>query len=110
MPDVILDRRSAPRYPMCLAAEVTEFANRARLSARTSDISRTGCYIDTLNPLAAGSAVLVRLVHGSETFEAPAKVAYLSPGLGMGISFHENLAPSQLAILDRWLMEAAELG
>jgi len=26
----------------------------------------------------------------------------------MGISFQENLAPRELAILDRWLAEAAE--
>jgi len=108
MPDVILDRRTAPRYSIVLAAELTEFATRSRLNARASDISRTGCYIDTLNPISPGSAVLVRLVRGSETFEAPGKVAYVSPRLGMGISFQENLAPRELAILDRWLAEAAE--
>jgi hypothetical protein len=110
MPDVMLDRRAAPRHPLILVAEVTEFTSGARLGARTSDLSRTGCYIDTLNPVPNGTAVLIRLFHGSETFEAPARVVYVSPGLGMGIAFNENLAPSQLAILDRWLAQAARQG
>ncbi len=44
------DKRNDPRVPLIAAAEVTEVATGTRLSARTSDLSRTGCYIDTLNP------------------------------------------------------------
>jgi len=33
-----------------------------------------------------------------------AKVMYVSPGLGMGLSF-EDPAPAQLAILDHWLAD-----
>jgi hypothetical protein len=50
MPDVTVERRSARRHVMVLAAEVVELPSGAKLSARRSDISRTGCYIDTLNP------------------------------------------------------------
>ena len=50
MPDRMVDRRNAPRNPLFLTAEVTELSSDAILSARTSDVSRTGCYIDTLNP------------------------------------------------------------
>jgi hypothetical protein len=46
---------------LVLAAEVTELPRGARLSARTSDASRTGCYIDTLNPVPHGSQVMVRI-------------------------------------------------
>ena len=40
MPDVTVERRNAPRYPLALAAEVVELPRGARLSARTSDASR----------------------------------------------------------------------
>ena len=61
MPDVMTDRRSSPRYALILSAEVSDKAKLAKLAGRTSDISRTGCYIDTLNPIPAGTTVVVRL-------------------------------------------------
>jgi hypothetical protein len=57
MADVMADRREAPRYPLILAAEVVETATGATLTGRSSEVSRTGCYIDTLNPVPLGSQV-----------------------------------------------------
>lgn len=106
--NVLTDRRASPRLPVVLAAEVTEIATGMRLSARTSDLSRNGCYIDTLNPLPVASSVLVRLSHNDGVFEAHGKVVYVSPRLGMGIAFSKDLPLDQLPILDRWLAEAAK--
>jgi Ribonuclease G/E len=102
MPDVTVERRKAPRKPLVLAAEVVELPRGAQLSARTSDVSRNGCYIDTLNPIPHGSQVRVRITHESETFEATARIVYVSYGLGMGVAFTE-VAPEQRQKLDRWL-------
>jgi PilZ domain len=107
MPDVMVERRAAPRYPLILGAEVTVLSNKAKLQARTSDVSRTGCYIDTLNPCEAGTQIHLRLDYQSESFEALARVVYISPGLGMGVAFQGEIPPAQLAILDRWLAAAA---
>jgi hypothetical protein len=104
MPEVTVERRSAPRYAMVLAAEVIELPRGAKLSARTADISRTGCYIDTLNPIPPASRVLIQITHHDESFEAEARVVYVSPGLGMGLTF-TNVEDQQLACLDRWLSE-----
>jgi hypothetical protein len=104
MPDVTVERRSAPRHAMVLAAEVVELPRGAKLNARTADISRTGCYIDTLNPVPQGSEVRVRLTHGAETFVTVGRVVYVSYGLGMGIAFG-NVEEEQLARLDRWFSE-----
>jgi len=101
MPDVTVERRSAPRHAMILAAEVIELPRGTKLNARTSDISRTGCYIDTLNPIPKGSEVKVRLTRGQETFVALARVVYVSYALGMGL-FFLNVQGDQLATLDRW--------
>ena len=102
MPQLTADRRSAPRYAMVLAGDVVELPRGARLTARTSDISRTGCYIDTLNPIPRGSQVRLRITHHEEVFEAIGRVVYMSPGLGMGIAF-EKVEPAQQALLQRWL-------
>ena len=107
MLDPMADRRGAPRFPVILVAEVTELGSLTLLTARTSDISRTGCYIDTLNPMPVGTLARVRLRHGEEFFAANARVAYVCPGLGMGMAFDKNVAAEQLAILDRWLAGAA---
>lgn len=97
-----VERRSAPRYPLVLAMEVVELPRGAKLSARTSDVSRTGCYIDTLNPIPKDSQIRLRITHHDEVFEALARVVYTSPGLGMGIAF-ETVTPGQQAKLERWL-------
>jgi len=108
MPDVMADRREATRHPLIVMAEVTVFPNGVKLTARTSDVSRTGCYIDTLNPPPSGTAIRLRLTQKGETFETPARVVYVSPGLGMGVRFQENIAPPQMEVLEAWLTEIAK--
>lgn len=88
---------------MILAVEVTEVDSGTRLSARTSDVSRTGCYVDTLNPTPTGTVVRVKLSHNGAQIDLLARVVYVSPRLGMGIRFDESISPEQCAILDRWL-------
>jgi hypothetical protein len=109
MPDVMSDRRNSPRYSIVLLATISEIGSESKVSARTSDVSRTGCYIDTLNPFPKGSTVRVRLTNGGETFEAKATVMYVSPGLGMGVQFQEPVEAKQLAILDSWLEKSSHL-
>ena len=82
------------------------FPVRAKLSTHTAEISRTGCYIDTLNPIPPSSRVLVRITHHDETFQAEAQVVYVSHGLGMGMAFI-TCEGEQMARLDRWLAEAS---
>jgi len=87
---------------MVLAAQVFELPRGAKLNARTSDISSTGCYIDTLNPSPVGTKVRLRVTHYDEVFEAVGTVVYTSQSLGMGIAFTEIVAEEK-ARLDRWL-------
>lgn len=108
MPDVMADRRDAPRYPLILIAEITDILSNSKMMARTSDVSRTGCYLDTINPAPKGAMIQLQLTRGKEMFQTQAKVVYVSPGRGMGVRFHEYIAEAQLPILDRWLSEASK--
>jgi hypothetical protein len=108
MPDAMTDRRVAPRYTLILTAEITDLLSAMKFTARTADISRTGCYIDMLQPLPFGTRIHVRLQSQGEVFESAATVMYVSPGLGIGVAFAENLAAHQQAILDHWLAGAAK--
>ena len=109
MPDAMLDRRVSPRYPLVLVGEITELASRTKMGARSSDVSRTGCYIDTLNAFTSGTKVLVRLIRGKAVFECSGTIRYVSPRLGMGVQFEDHIPTTQIALLDRWLEEAAHV-
>jgi hypothetical protein len=103
------NRRNSPRFALILVASLTEVGSGNRLSARTSDVSRTGCYVDTLNPILKGGLVNVTLTRGEEVFQSRGRVMYVSPGLGMGIQFEEPIEPDQLQVLDRWLEKSSDL-
>ena len=59
MSDVMTDRRDSPRYALTLVAVVTELATSNVMNARSSDVSRSGCYVDTLQPLPTGTHVKI---------------------------------------------------
>ena len=73
-----------------------------RLAARISDISATGCYVDTINPLVDGTTVRLKILTEAHVFEAPATVVYSHVHLGMGLKFGEVLPNSQ-DVLQNWL-------
>lgn len=96
------ERRRSPRFPFIASAEVHEENNGSQLSARVSDISATGCYVDTINPLPGGATVHVRIFNETQSFEASATVAYSALHLGMGLSFNE-VTPGSRDVLREWL-------
>jgi hypothetical protein len=61
-----------------------------------------------LHPLPRGTKIYVRLQNEKEVFESPATVMYVSPGLGIGVAFAENLPENNQAVLDSWLAAAAK--
>lgn len=73
-----------------------------RISARTSDLSLHGCYIDTLNPFPKETQVQLRLTKNDQHLELQARVTACHMGSGMGLMF-EQLTPEQDAILSGWL-------
>lgn len=94
----------AIRYPFVAAAELIEMQSQTGIKARTSDLSASGCYVDSMNPFSAGGQVRVRLTHHERTFEALGTVVHSQPGMGMGIAF-TRIEPDQKAVLEKWLAE-----
>lgn len=99
------ERRRSPRFPFIASAEVLEENNGSQLDARISDISATGCYVDTTNPLPGGTPVRLKIFNETQSFEASAMVAYSVVHLGMGLSFSE-VQPSSRDVLQTWLTAA----
>jgi hypothetical protein len=96
------EKRRAPRYPFVASAEVRTEITGAQLAARISDISSTGCYVDTINLLEGGTSVGLKIHTETQVFEAPATVVYAHTHLGMGLKFGELPAHSQ-NVLQTWL-------
>lgn len=103
------ERRPARRHPVMAAAEVVELKSEIRVKARTSDLSLSGCYVDTINPLPAGTEVKLLLTHRGTTVEVCGRVIHEQPYMGMGIAFSE-IAPDHKAVLQEWLAGFGEAG
>jgi hypothetical protein len=99
-----MEARGFPRYPFSTSAEAIDIQGNTRITGRTSDIARKGCYIDTISPFAPKSTVALRITRDNESFETNATVVYSQLGLGMGLLFTSSEF-DQLQVLDTWLGE-----
>ena len=98
------DRRSESRIMLVASVEAEEITNGISLSARTSDVSVHGCYLDTINPFSPGTRIRVHLTKGNETFHSLGVVTNTHPGMGMGVAFME-ISPEAREIVQRWIAE-----
>lgn len=97
-------KRAVRRCAFVASAEVTEPSSDTRISARTSELGLGGCYVETLNPLAEGTLVHLRILRDQGVFEAEAKVVYSQSSFGMGLAF-TKMDPKQRVLLEDWLAE-----
>ena len=94
--------RRAIRYPIVATVEVRQRQSRVRVLARTSDLSITGCYVDTLNPLPCGTDIELRISHDGAIVTIDGTVAYAKPNMGMGVQF-KFVEEHQLKIVLGWI-------
>jgi hypothetical protein len=96
------ERRQSPRSELSATASFQEEKSRTHVSARCSELSLGGCYIDTLNPLSVGTRLRVQIQKEDKIFECFARVCCSHPAAGMGLSF-EDPSPDQISALIKWL-------
>jgi len=101
---LFVERRRGPRYQFTATVELVDLKSRARVQARTSDLSRGGCYVDTTSPLPVDTTVRMRLTQDKRSFEVEARVSYSLAGMGMGLAF-TGATPEQTEVLKRWIGE-----
>jgi hypothetical protein len=103
------EQRRTPRYTFIASAELIEQKTDVRIATRVSELSLHGCYLDMMNPFPQDTHVLVKIFAGEDFFQAKAKIIYVQPNLGAGVSFLE-VEPQALAVLQRWLDTALKDG
>jgi hypothetical protein len=96
--------RTVSRYTFVATTELTDSASAIKLSGRITEISRKGCYVDTLNALPVGTSLNVRILRDQGTFLTNGRIIYVHERIGMGIVFLDP-AEEQLQILDSWLVD-----
>ncbi len=98
------ERRRSPRYPFFASALITDLQTKIGMTARTSELSRYGCYMDMLNPLPLNTAVKIQVTYQEQVLDASGRVIYSQPNMGMGVSFDE-IERDHEALLEKWLEE-----
>ncbi len=101
------ERRRTPRFPFSATAEVLQKgASSGAITARVTELSLYGCYVEMANPPAKGAQAMLKIFTEGRYFEAQGNVLYSQPEQGMGVGF-QNVNPHYLTVLKQWLIEAA---
>jgi hypothetical protein len=99
------ERRRGPRYLVVADTEVIDKTSDAKGSARTNELSISGCFIETRNPASAGTELWIRISQRNSTFTAFGCVISVIPNTGMSVAF-TSMEPNQLSVLEKWLPAA----
>jgi PilZ domain len=81
------NRRVHTRFAVSGTAHVSTVNGGQHVSATVGDLSLTGCYLLTDQPMHAGRSVSLLLSIGDHEFQAAAIVRSCYPGLAMGLEF-----------------------
>ena len=81
------DRRQAPRIRCQLPIEIRTKGSRFANRGETTDVSLTGCYVGTMQPMPVGTQIEIRCWVGSRPIECKAVVRTCDPCVGNGIEF-----------------------
>jgi hypothetical protein len=99
------DRRGF-RFSCEAPAEVApEDKPNAVVTARATELSLHGCYLETLSPFPIDTPVLVKIFQSGEYFEAKGTVIYVKPAAGMGLEFRD-IKPHCKNSLQKWILAA----
>jgi uncharacterized protein YukE len=94
------ERRVATRFKCTGGVQVINQQTSAVTWGTVSDISTTGCYIDTATPLPPGTKVNVTLTIVGLELRSAAQVRVCHPAIGMGLSFLQ-MTPEERNHLDQ---------
>jgi hypothetical protein len=94
--------RTTPRFAFIAEAEIVGMKD----SARVSELSARGCYIDSINTLPKGTDIRFRIRYGCSSCEFCGTVIYTHAGFGMGVVFGD-MSAEQRSTIEVWLDELA---
>jgi PilZ domain len=100
-------RRMVPRYRWAISVRLTDVLSGTEIDGQTKDLSLFGCSVIALHLFPTGTSVRFRLCHGDAYVTGLARVAHVSPQLGMGFAF-SNIEAADERILGGWIADLTE--
>ena len=85
----VSDRRQAPRVRVQLPIEIRTKGTRFAIRGETIDVSVTGCYVGSMQPMAVGTEIEFRCWVGARPIDCKAVIRTCDPCVGNGIEFLE---------------------
>ena len=95
------ERRRVPRIPFKATSIVAETGSTRAVVARTTELSRFGCFVQTIKPYPQGTRLHIELAEAGTKFVASGVVAYVTDE-GMGIVF-STVESENYEVLAKWL-------
>ena len=81
------ERRRAPRFSVSVPIDLRAEGQDVPMRMQTTDLSLTGCYVETLFPLEAGTRVAIVMSLDGQRVAAKGVVVTHHPQVGNGIEF-----------------------
>ncbi len=98
------ERRRNQRYHCAGTARIWEGSNEHAITRRMNELSRGGCYVETMSPAPAGSAVRLDVVINGRILHLESIVRNSQLSYGMGLEF-VNVAPAEREKLNQVIAE-----
>ena len=104
--EAFAQKRTGQRRSFLADADII-LSDGTSIPAQLDELSLHGCYLDTLEPIAVGTAFHLRIVDGDTTCELQGQVIYAHSGSGLGIfgagvAFTE-MSARQCSAINAWL-------
>ena len=87
-----------------LTSEQADSEGGKLLAGTITQISRSGCYVESPKTLPVGTSLKVIISRDQETFVTMANVIHVQEQMGMGVAFMDA-AKDQMEILNSWLAD-----
>lgn len=80
------ERRKVPRYGFVAVADLSDPEDGKLVSGRVTQISRSGCYVESPKTFPVGTSLKVIVFRDEHTFVAKASIIHIQEQMGMGIA------------------------
>jgi hypothetical protein len=94
-----LQHRNGQRHPCAGVVDVLQDGKRTGWG-KVTDISLSGCYIETVHPFHPGTEVILRLNIAEFELQVGARVVWTTPQVGMGTAFLIESADERIKIAE----------
>jgi hypothetical protein len=80
------EKRQHPRRAILIDCEIDGMSGLAA-ATRISDLSVTGCYVESRAQASVGAYIMIRLTFGGALITLTGRIAHAQPSVGFGMEF-----------------------